>query len=357
MFFDLFEAFHEHVLVAENGRLVYSNSPAKSLLTVIGTDECLSTLFGSCLNLQPNQKISNPSLEIGSAIFHMSAMRADDYIVFILNPIPQNPDKLLPVPFLSFAGNKLRDNISDLFASSQALFRRVEELDDESLNENIERMNRSMFRLVRVSGNMSDIGDLADGNMRLNTENVDITKMLGDIVKHLSGICELIGVKLQYTSPKEQIVTAADKFKLEKAIYNLVSNSLGSLPDGGLIKLNLSQNGNRIIINISDNGSGIPSDELQTLFVPFTIKNQSNPSGLGLGLPIVREIIALHGGSIILESSNGTTVIISLPNRRVQSNELNSTIANYDFSGGFDNAFVELSDVLPKEIFSPLNID
>jgi nitrogen fixation/metabolism regulation signal transduction histidine kinase len=111
-----------------------------------------------------------------------------------------------------------------------------------------------------------------------------------------------------------KIIVFADKEHLNSILSNLVKNAIQAIPSGGpgLVKISLIMEGDKVVVRISDNGTGIPEDLKGRLFTPyFTTKS----SGSGLGLSIVKRLVEGMGGDISFESEQGqgTTFIISLP--------------------------------------------
>jgi signal transduction histidine kinase len=115
--------------------------------------------------------------------------------------------------------------------------------------------------------------------------------------------------------PREsKIVIYADKEQLNGVFSNLIKNGIQSIPSGrhGIIMLNLDVKSDKVIVAISDNGSGIPEDFRKNLFIPnFTTKS----SGMGLGLSIVKKYIESANGTIWFESevNKGSVFYFELP--------------------------------------------
>jgi two-component system nitrogen regulation sensor histidine kinase NtrY len=126
--------------------------------------------------------------------------------------------------------------------------------------------------------------------------------------------CETSDFNLVVELNEEDLKIRADMGMMEQAIINLVNNSKDSLEDrpNARIVLSASRSGREIMISVSDNGTGIERDILEEVFTPFF---STRKNGSGIGLPLVRQIVRLHGGSVHIESiqEEGTTVKIILP--------------------------------------------
>jgi signal transduction histidine kinase len=112
-----------------------------------------------------------------------------------------------------------------------------------------------------------------------------------------------------------------DPVQLERMLVNLLTNAVKFTPDGGRVELQLRTLSENTEIVIKDTGMGIPEDEQSRLFTRFFRSSTATEraiQGTGLGLTIVKAIVALHGGRIAVESADqcGTTVTVSLPHRQ-----------------------------------------
>jgi PAS domain S-box-containing protein len=103
-----------------------------------------------------------------------------------------------------------------------------------------------------------------------------------------------------------------DEGQLWQAVLNIVRNAIEAMPNGGTLTLRTSRTRTGIALTISDTGKGMPEEELQQIFKPFF---STKPSGTGLGLPLVQQVVAEHGGTVRCDSTpgQGTTFIIELP--------------------------------------------
>jgi signal transduction histidine kinase len=99
---------------------------------------------------------------------------------------------------------------------------------------------------------------------------------------------------------------------LRRALLNLVQNALDAMPEGGTLTLRGAGTATHVQLQVCDTGSGIPAEQLAQIFEPL---HTTKPEGTGLGLYITREIVAAHGGQIMVQSvvGQGTTFTLTLP--------------------------------------------
>jgi two-component system NtrC family sensor kinase len=137
----------------------------------------------------------------------------------------------------------------------------------------------------------------------------------------LEGLAELVrpslvgrGIELGLEVAPHLPAVGADRVQLEQALLNLVSNAVDAMPEGGRLSLAARPDGDGVALVVGDTGAGIPLDDLSRVFEPlYTTKPPGK--GTGLGLPILREVVESHGGTVRLESraGEGTNAVVSLP--------------------------------------------
>ena len=114
------------------------------------------------------------------------------------------------------------------------------------------------------------------------------------------------------------MIIRGDRIRIEQILINITSNAIKYTPDGGRISLRLHDLGDRAEVTITDNGVGIPAEDIPHLFERFyrvEKARSSDKGGTGLGLAIAREFAAAHGGDIRVSSivGKGTTFTVTLP--------------------------------------------
>ncbi|MHA1219131.1 MAG: two-component system sensor histidine kinase NtrB [Candidatus Heimdallarchaeaceae archaeon] len=176
---------------------------------------------------------------------------------------------------------------------------------DEIIKKHIDLLQKEVDRSVDI---ITEILTFAKVK-KLKLVESDLNKILEDVLKYID-VPENISIENQLDPnlPHFQL----DEEQVFRAFLNIISNSLQALEDEGKIVLRTSKIENFVVINITDNGVGIPEEILDKIFEPlFTTKSR----GIGLGLAIVKEIVDLHNGFIEVESEVGkeTTFTIRFP--------------------------------------------
>jgi PAS domain S-box-containing protein len=150
---------------------------------------------------------------------------------------------------------------------------------------------------------------------RLERAEYEVMRMLDPVVETAAAAGRGKGITVAYGHVEREVVALGDGQKLRQVFANVLQNALeafGPRAEGGQVIVALRADGERVVVEVSDTGSGITSEDREKIFLPFFT---TKPSGTGLGLSIVKKIVDLHGGDISVESTpgRGTRVRVALP--------------------------------------------
>lgn len=206
----------------------------------------------------------------------------------------------------------------------QTILLHAELLADESMISDGEARREICQAIVVEAARMADIlgrlSTFASGlGQQLISEPVSLPDVVHGALRRISGECEAAGITI-VADPVEDITTSGDGAFLVRALEHLLRNAYEALiegaRDGGDPRLvvSLRRRGAGAVIEVRDNGPGIAPEEQEDLFEPFVTRKGS---GLGLGLPMAREIVEGHGGhiEIVSKPGQGTTAAMVLPIR------------------------------------------
>ncbi len=174
-------------------------------------------------------------------------------------------------------------------------------------------------QLTRLVDDLRTLSLAEAGQLSLKKEPVNIQELLSDLATSFSGQAEVAGINLKVeTTPSDAaLMISGDAGRLDQVISNLIANALVHTPAGGTITLCAAPFMNGVRIQVVDNGSGIPGEDLSFIFDRFWHGDRSHQSSSGLGLAIARQLVQAHGGSITVQSqlNQGTTFTIDLPDK------------------------------------------
>ena len=245
---------------------------------------------------------------------------------------------------MALAAMKLRQPLAALMSELDQL---LPELSD--VNQ-VGRINRRIHQLLRLVGNMSAGAGGDSGNMELR----ELCGMLDEIFEKTASLAEKGNIALDWSVPNSRVYTVVDAQKLERAVYNMLSNALKATPSGGRIYAKVHQRGKLLLISITDSGNGIAQEVRNFVYTRYlrTPGLEPEDQGIGLGMGLIASAARLHGGTVLLETlrDGGTRVTMTLTIHQNQGS-LRSRSLPVDYAGEQDHALVELSDVLPSSVY------
>ena len=218
--------------------------------------------------------------------------------------------------FVADVSHELRTPIAAL--RMYAELQRDGEVDAGTRREFLERSTEQIRRLEWLSTNLLDLSRIDAGIFPLDMRSGDLRDPVQAVVQALSEVAVERGIALDSRVPGEPVELRFDHERVVQLLTNLVGNALKFTPHGGGVEVELQETQDGAVLEVRDDGPGIPADELPRIFERFyrgTNTGEARASGSGLGLAIVRSIVELHGGEIDVASrvGEGTTFRISLP--------------------------------------------
>jgi signal transduction histidine kinase len=177
---------------------------------------------------------------------------------------------------------------------------------------------RNAHRLLRLVGDLLFTAQVGSSTFSLDTSLIEVRPIVNSSVESAAPNADTAGVKLSSEMPKTPILVLGDAQRLGQAVDNLISNAIKFTPRGGSVNVEVTIEGARVIIKVTDTGMGIPEDELDQLFARFfraSTATRAAVPGVGLGLSITKAIIVAHHGELDVQSvvGKGTSFIIRLP--------------------------------------------
>ncbi len=192
-------------------------------------------------------------------------------------------------------------------------------LEDMEINKlYLERTEKSVNRLITIVDDLESISRLESREYKLRLEKFNIVKLVEDIFETEEMLAKKFNIKLEFGSNySKAIKVRADKERITEVIGNLLANSIKYGKNNGKTKVSFRDVGEQIMVEISDNGIGISTEDLPRIFERFFRVDKSrsrDTGGTGLGLSIVKHVIQAHKQTIDVNSvaGKGTTFIFSL---------------------------------------------
>ena len=173
-------------------------------------------------------------------------------------------------------------------------------------------IQKNANRLLRVINQILDFRKVEGKQEKLAVREIDLVPFVGEIKSYFDSMASVRAIAYTFTSSIKQCTLWIDPDLLEKVFVNLLSNAFKFTPEGGSVRIELTEEEDRVFIQVIDTGSGIQPGNLPHLFDRFYTEDRS--MGTGIGLHLVKEYIHRHGGEIRVESEPGqrTTFTVCL---------------------------------------------
>ncbi|WP_440847291.1 hybrid sensor histidine kinase/response regulator [Sphingomonas sp. 22176] len=220
--------------------------------------------------------------------------------------------------FLGMVGHELRNPIMAFGAGLHLLRRRT---DGEAAEPVRQRMERQVNHMSRLIEDLLDVARIDQGKIVLRAERIDLADAVALAIELSRPQIEAREHRLTIDSPEGPIWLHADQARIAQVVSNLLSNAAKYSPPGGAIILRVRADAGEAVIEVTDTGLGIPPEMQAQVFDLFAqVERGGEPSdGLGIGLALVRQLVTLHGGTIVLKESvvgQGSTFRVVLPCER-----------------------------------------
>lgn len=268
---------------------------------------------------------------IADAQWNFSLRPCGDAVLVLASPYAPPQDAMQET------AKTLRTALAGLYSTVHALLPSLEEQDNPRTKQQTAALNRTLHQLFRLVGNMETA---SAETLVPHMARLDLRDFLENLYHTAAPLCTVIGKQLDLHLPrtKDAVITSADRQMLERAVLNLIANAMRA--SGDRITLRLYTANHHAVI------------EVQT----SCDDTEENPlTGAELGLDIVRRIAQCHGGTLMCRPLEHTAMLtVSL---RRTAFPLRTRQTAYDYSGGFDHALLELSDVLPSTVYQTLDTD
>ena len=206
--------------------------------------------------------------------------------------------------FFSIIAHDLRNPFSAIMGLSDLLLSQVSQKDYNDVDEYAALIKQSSHQAMDLLKNLLDWSRAQTGRMDFNPEHFELVDLIEENKKFFEVIANQKNISIKTIVPTS-IIVFADKQMVSTVFRNLISNAIKFTRQGGEIKISAEKDADEILISVSDNGIGIPTNRLEKLFridESSSTYGTENEKGTGLGLILCKEFIETHGGKIWAES-------------------------------------------------------
>jgi PAS domain S-box-containing protein len=228
--------------------------------------------------------------------------------------------------FLAMLAHELRNPLAPIYNGLHIL--RMPDIARSTVERTQCLMEQQVRNLIRLVDDLLDVSRITRGKIHLQKERIDLAAVVGNAVETVRPLVELQKHQLSVSLPQEPLTLEADPTRIEQIIANMLTNAAKYTEPGGQIWLTATRENAEIVLRIRDTGMGIPDALLPRIFDMFTQADRTldrPQGGLGIGLTLVRQLVHLHGGSILAHSDGagkGSEFIVRLPASPEQEPEL-----------------------------------
>jgi len=222
--------------------------------------------------------------------------------------------------FLATLAHELRNPLAPLRSGLETLKRTT--ADSEAYGRTVKIMDRQLNMLVHLVDDLLDVSRITSGKIRLRRSKVSLQSVLAAGAEASRAIIDARTHRLVIDACEDELVVDGDFDRLVQVFSNLLSNAAKYTDKAGKIEVKLSREGDQAVVTVSDNGIGIPAEDLSSIFGLFAqvrAHHEHAAGGLGIGLSLVKQLVEMHGGSVHARSSgasHGSTFTVSLPSLR-----------------------------------------
>jgi signal transduction histidine kinase len=229
--------------------------------------------------------------------------------------------------FLAYTSHELRTPLNAIIGFSEFLMMEYAGPITERQKQYLVDIRGSGLHLQALIGDILDLTKAEAGKITLAEHAIDLPLLISACAKLVEGQAKEADVSLRVILGANLPRLKADELRCKQILINLAINAIKFTPPGGEVSIEASLNpAGQISLIVRDTGNGISAGDLEKVIEPYYRSGIDEPShkGYGLGLPLARKIIELHGGSLTLASEvgNGTTAHVTFPSLRTLAREV-----------------------------------
>jgi signal transduction histidine kinase/ActR/RegA family two-component response regulator len=224
--------------------------------------------------------------------------------------------------FLATLSHELRTPLNAVLGWSAVLLTRSH--GDAEMQRGLETIARNARAQAQLIDDLLDMNRIVSGTIRLDVQRIELSAIVEAALDSVRPSVEAKSIALRRTLDPAAGLVFGDPNRLQQVVWNLLTNAVKFTPKGGKIDVVVHRVNSHVEIDVRDSGMGIAAEFLPHLFERFRQADSSTTrkyGGLGLGLSIVKQLVELHGGSVVAQSAGegtGATFTVSLPLRAVR---------------------------------------
>jgi signal transduction histidine kinase/ActR/RegA family two-component response regulator len=303
-------------------RSLFQSFSTKGRLTIV---DAMDRLYADPYSAEYSAGITETIIEVGLRVIqaHLSPVLTETGeflgIVTVLRDITREVEaERAKTDFVSNVSHELRTPLTSIKGYSDLLLCDAVGALNSQQRHFVKIIQSSSDRLTSLINELLDISRIESGRLKLDTKPVQLEKVLHSVADMIQPQCDKKNLRLSLSIEPKVGLVLGDENRLTQVVTNLVSNACRYTPEGGSITLALSNSSNIVQVDVTDTGIGIASEDQAKVFQRFYRVNTpavQEVAGTGLGLPISKMLVEMHGGRMWVESEmgKGSTFTFILP--------------------------------------------
>lgn len=350
--FPWLELVEHPAFCVKNRTVIAANTAAEHRMIRVNMD--VNDFFTENLDVYNNFKEGSLYLTvtIGETPYDTRITRTLEYDIFVIRQ--KHDDKQLRA--LALAAQQLRIPLANVMTVTDRLLTALDTT-DSVVQEQAGQINRSLFQLLRIISNMSDT-DAYQNALPFSMHTIDFVAVFDEIVEKAKALTDNKRIAFHYTCPDSPVFGLANTEKLERAIYNLLSNAFKFAKENTSVDAKLAKTGNFLSFSICNTSSKPAEDTAFWTQYSREPAIEDNRNGLGLGMSLVCSVAAAHNGTVLVDhpTPEQTRVTMTVAIANDAAGTVRSPITHIgDYAGGRDKGLLELADILPSDSYEKIN--
>jgi signal transduction histidine kinase len=276
------------------------------------------------LAIAGEDRLSPEALELAMAIAAQTSTHLET--LRLTEELQQRAEELqeldrLKSGFLANMSHELRTPLNSILGFADVMLMELDGPLTPNMNDDLKLIQKNGQHLLHLINDVLDMAKIESGRMNLNPEKFKLHDMLEEVNSITSTLASERNIALFIEEDSDREVEIyADNTRIRQVMINLVNNAIKFTEKGKIAIRASKQDSSTLLISVKDTGIGIPADKLEDIFLEFTQVDTSTTrkvGGTGLGLPISRRLIEMHGGRLWAESTGipgeGSTFFVELP--------------------------------------------
>lgn len=291
----------------ERGEIVGSSAILRDITSRVQSEQAIQQL-----NLELEAKVAERTSQLAAAT---EELRRRNQELEKANLELQELDELKS-DFVSMVSHELRAPLTNINGSIELMLEGDSPCYDREHREMLQIVREQSARLTRLVQGILNVSRIEAGQLVLQPQAFNIVSL----IEKVTDVWESRGVSNRFGRPRAMNLPSvwADRDRTEEILFNLIDNAIKYSPEAAVIRVDAESNGQHVTVSVSDQGIGIPADEIEKIFDKFhrvDRRDASESYGHGLGLYICRRLVEAQGGQIWADSvlGEGSTFRFSLP--------------------------------------------